>query len=139
MIPYVASYLELPLWMIKDHVDCIDFLAALPERSDGHWTCHALARAFGVVTKDRWQVADGYFGATIGQQHSWLWTPHGRNGSVILDVYPVAATMPQLLDAGPGSPWGVLYRDAPRSYSLEARLLYDAEAVEAMTKGDIRP
>ena len=68
-----------------------------------HLICRALARYFDV------SVHDGYF--TPGYQHSWLKT---KNGTCVIDVYPVAGVNSFAVTANWPSPWAKLYQESDK-------------------------
>lgn len=152
MVPYLIYAQNVSAEDLEDLEECRGFLNRLPEPEDREfitkihipavpgqtpvWTCHGMTRAFQRYGGDRWEVADGWFGSR-SQQHSWLWRREDtKNDSrvVILDVYPVSATGPILLDASNGSPWLSLYLDMPRAYSREQHADWEREAEHAIQK-----
>jgi hypothetical protein len=93
-----------------------------------------LVRGFANLLTLDWRVADGWF-ARAGIEHSWLWRRDEDGERIaILDVYPVGAVCPQLVDGSFSSPWYHLYMDAPRAYSEDVIGKWKLEGQHAWEK-----
>lgn len=107
--------------LLRELKSWLDWLPDSPEREDGLWSCHAVARAvkfkWSVTFRD-WVVVDGHFRTS---QHCWL-----AYKVVILDMYPVASLGgPVLLD---GSFWGQVFRPEKNFYNEKELDEFDRQA-----------
>lgn len=147
MIPFVLSSGKVSRYDLDVAGLCCEFMKSLPEPDDHPyvphhrdkdgkfpmWSCHGLTRGFvRLLANQQWQVSDGYFGQR-GQEHSWLWRRDAER-EVILDVYPVAAMGPLLVDGSRLSPWAQLYAYMPRLFTEDDYARWEKEGNHAYAK-----
>lgn len=148
MTPYVISEGIFTDALVEARDLAEGFMADLPDPEPGapacqtlqrgkdepktYWSCHGLVRAYARLHPE-WTVLDGFFGP-MKHQHSWLfqYTSRRDGGVIILDLYPVGALLPMLVDASSASPWRALYVESTIFYRPAERERWEREADYAL-------
>lgn len=116
MVPYAVTENDIPRWLYNDFLRMRAIVERLPQVSGTPISCHAVCWALVLTAPkgSRLQVRDGTAGIC---NHSWL--VDKRVPTVILDMYPVAASPFIAYVDTLVTPLAGRYRERPLTYDGE--------------------